>query len=915
MGEQLSKLRPDRDLQCYFLQPSAVAALSGTSPNGFTVSGSWRQQFDWAVVEWNRDNAFEHPSLRNLPDGDLTGLHLTYVETRSNCIPLDSSLYPTVDWPYLRIWTGDGATESMYRVPLKKHATTIESYTPATVQFELQGTITGLDYIELAWLDQHFNYRLLGNDTLASAAGNLAQIITDNQVGGQVSATANGAVITLTWLGSPGVNGNRIGVYGTVCGARTESWSPAAAVFGHGTSPATWQIDLDFSCLQGYRDPDLATLVNVPTASVRKMRWTWAADLQPGSFGRSEFSVAISDWNVSGSGLMYAVAGPGSYRIEDDAPEISWQGGWTMERGNYSGGTIHHSVRKGDSAVCRYQVPSAHTLYLGTRYLGPMKPEQQSLAYQITAQVDSRPPIVINLKRNTEDILIRYPLGQFGGQGSHTVGVQNTGDSGADVYVDFLEIAAPSADLPSFPSNPTTTLATDWDTEHSLAIAPERTAWLIQKLGFQGRVNHYAGALWFYELTNPALRYASATVTFSGTPEFAAGKTTTVMVGGTPITHTHLIGDTAESIAKCFELLLNSGWTSVWAQAQGAVLTITARAAGAAGNGLSITTDTAGSTVFAAHYSGPLNGGVDGTWITDVTVSPRLNRAARDWSLSFFRALKGYGIDMTAAFSMELGNGDDSVAAGIAQRYPDGSPAWLNTPALQTNFSPASLAFWKQTYLDMAGIMAGAGVAPYLQFGEVQWWYFAKPPGMPFYDDYTTSTFQAQFQRTMATIESPETDPTALADECAFLSGLIGQFTNAIMAWVRQAHPDARFEVLYPVDTNDTPLNKLVNHPATAWTPATLNCLKTENFTYTGNRDLNSARQSINLPGEFGFPASQRSHLVGIGDVTTPWAKERRLAMAAGVESVVLFALDQFCLVGYTVPLPAGSRRAQLFGI
>ena len=42
--------------------------------NGFTVSGTWRQQFDWAVIEWNRDNVYEHPAFRNLPDGDLSGL-------------------------------------------------------------------------------------------------------------------------------------------------------------------------------------------------------------------------------------------------------------------------------------------------------------------------------------------------------------------------------------------------------------------------------------------------------------------------------------------------------------------------------------------------------------------------------------------------------------------------------------------------------------------------------------------------------------------------------------------------------------------------------------------------------------------------------------------------------------------------
>src|SRR5579875_1413203 len=102
MPEQLYKLSPDRDLQSYFFMPSAIAAMSQAGPAGFTLSGRWRQQFDWAVVEWNRDNTFEHPSLRYLPDGDLSGLKLTYIEQRRNCIPLESNLYPVVDWNDLR---------------------------------------------------------------------------------------------------------------------------------------------------------------------------------------------------------------------------------------------------------------------------------------------------------------------------------------------------------------------------------------------------------------------------------------------------------------------------------------------------------------------------------------------------------------------------------------------------------------------------------------------------------------------------------------------------------------------------------------------------------------------------------------------------------------------------------------------
>src|SRR6201999_3832986 len=95
---------------------------------------------------------------------------------------------------------------------------------------------------------------------------------------------------------------------------------------------------------------------------------------------------------------------------------------------------------------------------------------------------------------------------------------------------------------------------------------------------------------------------------------------------------------------------------------------------------IAISVDT-NSTVFTAHASGPsLSGGVDGVaegdagviWRTDLAAMPRLNRAVRDWSRSFFQALKGYGIGVTAAFSMEIGNGDDTAATGIAQRYPDG---------------------------------------------------------------------------------------------------------------------------------------------------------------------------------------------------------------------------------------------------
>src|SRR5258706_4338780 len=157
MPDTLQKLSPHRDLQCYFQRPSAIAAMSQAGATGFTVSGAWRQQFDWAVIEWNRDNAFEHPMLRNLPDGDLSGLQLSYEETRENCIPLDSGLFHTVDWPSLRIWAESGGTETIYFVPLKEHATVVAgSYTPASASFRLEGRPTPGGFVEVAWLAAHF---------------------------------------------------------------------------------------------------------------------------------------------------------------------------------------------------------------------------------------------------------------------------------------------------------------------------------------------------------------------------------------------------------------------------------------------------------------------------------------------------------------------------------------------------------------------------------------------------------------------------------------------------------------------------------------------------------------------------------------------------------------------------------------
>jgi hypothetical protein len=207
-------------------------------------------------------------------------------------------------------------------------------------------------------------------------------------------------------------------------------------------------------------------------------------------------------------------------------------------------------------------------------------------------------------------------------------------------------------------------------------------------------------------------------------------------------------------------------------------------------------------------------------------------------------------------------------------------------------------------------------MTPYLQFGEMQWWYFPNDglgfsySGMPFYDAWNLAMFAAAHGHAMATITTNSVDPAAYPDEVAYLPTVIGNFTAAIMSFVRATQAGCRFEVLYPTDVNQTPFNRAINFPAAAWTPAALTCLKTEAFGFTLGRNLDLSWATLDFGDPLGFGAGQRSHLIGVGDSTTAWLKEARGAEGKRFESVVLFAIDQFSLIGYDVPLPNGLRRS-----
>jgi len=144
-----------------------------------------------------------------------------------------------------------------------------------------------------------------------------------------------------------------------------------------------------------------------------------------------------------------------------------------------------------------------------------------------------------------------------------------------------------------------------------------RTAWLIDTLGFKGRANHYAGAMWFYELSCAGNQYASAAIVFAGAPRF--GDTTTVTHGRRSAPTCQPDRRYGPEHCKSLRVADHGRLVGGFGRTRRNDASRSPRARwGLAGNGLTITTDT-GNTNFTAQPSPTaLAGGADGVWHTDL---------------------------------------------------------------------------------------------------------------------------------------------------------------------------------------------------------------------------------------------------------------------------------------------------------
>lgn len=136
--------------------------------------------------------------------------------------------------------------------------------------------------------------------------------------------------------------------------------------------------------------------------------------------------------------------------------------------------------------------------------------------------------------------------------------------------------------------------------------------------------------------------------------------------------------------------------------------------------------------------------------------------------------------------------------------------------------------------------MESGGLEARLQFGEVLWWFFSNASGMAFYDAYTTAALQTAHGRPLHLFLTPNDNPSVNGHvDADFLHQTVRDHVAVIRSHVLASHPNAKFEILWPLyvnDPNTRQLNRYINLP-TEWETRTGSGFDTfmiEGFQYAG---------------------------------------------------------------------------------
>jgi hypothetical protein len=1005
--ETLYKLQPDRTLHLRgFDHLGAAAAFHSAAPDGFTVSGIFRDAADFAVlVLYDADDFFNHPSFKPLPDYDFTGITLQFDIRVEGAMPLNCRKFPTIDWPFLGIqFPGGGSTRlrlSDYAIP------TGDPDLPAGAAFDLTGEEFDIyDRVTIWYQNLAFDYMVPGRVRCTyafyaggvgtqhfitagnrvygyveqegdSSAGIAARLIarvngieggnppdpeitagtgenpwevvlrTRLDTGGRVEVNASGNVsVELHHIGlntvcaalaeminganyaaaqtpftlaataegtrlnirtvEGGFDANFIRLYAISKNARLRT-AQEEVQFSGGASRATPRVRLDFSALG--------------LTSIRSMWLTFAPLLANGrAYQDQEWQAAITNWTVSGPEAVRAlrVAGAGSVTLPATGAGVEFTGFWVVEDGFYREGLARVAWAPGAQAVARYYCGQVHDLWLGSLFGG-------ELNGAALVQVDGLPPVEYIPPPGGPTYPARRRVMANLPPGEHTVIVTATA---VPFRYDCLEAVVPSATFEAAAPQADLSAALDYSTDHTYKLPPARILWMFDQLGLAGPMNEYIGVFWWNQRRREGGSTPRAVVTFAG--QFAAGDAVFLDIGGQVCGKTVFPADTPATIARHFRNFINATYVGVWAESEGADLTIHARSAARAYEyGLEARVDRVPGSTGEVRQTGSLRGGSMGGWVIDASAAEPLNRGARDWHADFFRLAAAGGRTLTTAVSMELVNPPESYAA----RFPDGQPAitstgFANLLSTHCAFRGDMLEFQKRLLVQIAGLMSAAGLTPDMQCGEYTWWYFSNRDagnpggGMAFYDSDTTAAALATLGRPLHVFTSPDDDPSVndFAD-AAFIRSRLRDYTGALIAHVRAAFPGARFEILWPYDVNHPVpsgvhnlggrLNRYVNLPVEWESKETgpFDRFKVEGLDFgVWSRNLDLSRKMLSLPLRTGWRPEDTQAMVPLFRGASLWRAETAYARELGLAAVCYWAFDHICLFGWDARPRARSR-------
>ena len=534
-----------------------------------------------------------------------------------------------------------------------------------------------------------------------------------------------------------GRDGNMIQLYTLASSPSSLSFDQTQLLLAGGSSAVTWNCSIDFTALG--------------IDQLRQCWLTFAPSLANGaSFTASEWLATFSNWQLTGPDSVAAlqVAGPGSVRIEEDGASCSFTSNWSVESGFYSKYFAAAASLLDESVTITYTCQFTHNLYIGTSLYGTTAPAAGLVVVTDTlynslfnnnlysdrgvagVQLDGDTETLLDCRVNTGTALVtRRLLRSSVAAGKHTViiRVQEAGF----VYFDFLE-AAVLSDVPDA-LTPRTNVspALDFDTNQTYMLSPARVIWMMNKLGYAGPMNEYLGVFWWNERAAVGGSVSTAQVTFGGS--FVAGDSIVLEfnpTAGAQLKKTVFASDTPATIALHFAAYINGSLTGSWASAAAGVLTITGRSPALPYN-LVLAVVVASKLGTASITPATPAVGQYPTWVIDDTISPPLNRAARDWHADFYSQCAALALEVVTSCSMELVNPPD----GYAALFPDAA----RTPVVTaTGFGTLNstqcavgasklLAYQKAVYRNIAQMQSTAGLTPAVQYGEFLWWYFANP--------------------------------------------------------------------------------------------------------------------------------------------------------------------------------------------